>query len=171
MRFWLACFAMVFACTGCHTGLRSWLLGQKPAYLGKRDPYFDLATVDGQRRTLAAYRGKIVVLAIGATWCPPCRQEIPALKAYAPEAASRGIALVAIDTGEAAAPVAALIEKTGIRYPVFLDPQQRYWHYYDVTAIPEIVVLNRAGIPVKAYTGEFDRPAVERIIASIPPRP
>ena len=168
MRFGLACFALVFACTGCHTGIRSWLLGQKPAYVGKRDPYYALDTVDGGRRSLAAYRGKVVVMTIGATWCPPCRNEIPALEQYASDAATRGIALVAIDTGEAAAPVRALITKAGIRYPVLLDPDQRYWHYYDVTAIPETVVLNRAGIPVKAFFGEFDRATIDRIVASIP---
>jgi hypothetical protein len=58
MRLFLASLVLIAACTGCHTGIKSWLLGQKPAYYGKPDPDYALATLDGRSRSLAAYRGK-----------------------------------------------------------------------------------------------------------------
>lgn len=166
----IVCLILLVACTGCHTGIRSWLLGHKPAYLGKPDPYYALSTVDGQRQSLAAFRGKIVVVTLWATWCPPCREEIPALERFAPQAAAKNVALVAVDTGEPRAPVASFVKNAGVNYPVLLDSEQRYWHYYDVTAIPETIVLNKAGIPVKTFLGEFDPAAIERIVTSIAQR-
>jgi hypothetical protein len=72
--------------------------------------------------------------------------------------------------GEPRAPVASFVKAEGVRYPVLLDPDQRYWHYYDVTAIPETIVLDTKGVPVKTYLGSFDPEAIGRIIASIPKR-
>jgi thiol-disulfide isomerase/thioredoxin len=166
MRFYVACL-LALVCTGCHTGLRSWLLGQKPPYLNKPDPDFALSSVSGASKTLAAYKGRVVVMNMWATWCPPCRQEIPALERYARGHERRGIVVVGVDQGEPTAPVVSFVREQRIGYPVLLDPAQRYWHYYDVTAIPTTIVLDRRGVAVKAYFGEFDPAAIDRTIASV----
>lgn len=168
MRVTFACLALALLLSGCHTGLRAWLLGYKPEYAGKPDPAYKLASVEGRPESLAAFRGKIVLLNMWATWCPPCRAEIPALERYARENKGRGIVVVGVDQGENPGTVARFARAAGMTYPILLDPRQRYWKYYDVTAIPTTVVIDRSGKPVKAYFGEFDSGTVGRIIASIP---
>lgn len=117
MRACLVALLVLVLCTGCRSGLRAWLLGQKPPYAGKHDPGYRLSTLDGGTGSLAAYRGRIVVLNLWATWCPPCRDEIPALERYAAQAAPRGITVVGVDQGEPAAAVATFVREAGFATP------------------------------------------------------
>lgn len=95
-------------------------------------------TVDGDYLALDDFAGKIVLLNIWATWCPPCRQELPELqRLHQAHGGERFTVLgVSIDTEGAAPRVAAMVKQQGLTYPVMLDPRASSVEPYDVRGYP-----------------------------------
>lgn len=87
-------------------------------------PDYQLRHLNGSRQSLHAFRGRVVIVNIWATWCPPCREELPILEALTNRAEQRGPIAIAISIDrEASAVVKPYLTKLGIRrLPVFLDP-------------------------------------------------
>ena len=118
------------------------------AIAGKPAPSFAVPAIDGKRQTLAAYRGRVVVMNLWATWCPPCRAEMPDLERLYETYRSRGLVVIGINQGESRQRAASFAQSLHIRYPIWLDDQQQYGRTYIAIGLPTTVIINRSGIAV-----------------------
>ena len=120
-------------------------------------PDFTLATLSGTSLSLAELRGKVVLLNFWATWCVPCRKEMPAIEALYQRYKDRGLEVVAISLDKlAAAPVEAFMKEVGATYRVALDPSWDTARTYGVRGLPATFLLDRAGNVVLRELGERD---------------
>jgi thiol-disulfide isomerase/thioredoxin len=136
---------------------------------------FDVRRTDGRPDSLARYRGQVVLLNIWATWCPPCREEMPALQRFARENAGK-VVVLGIDQGESASVAEAYAKGRGVTFPILVDEQQQYGRAYAALGMPTSVVVGRDGRVVNGFDGpmtigqmrEFVAPALRA--ASAPQR-
>jgi peroxiredoxin len=105
---------------------------------------FTLTDLHGKTWTLSEQRGKVVLVNFWATWCPPCRKEMPDLEALYNRFKDRGFVILAI-SDEEAAKVEPFITERKINYPVMLDPGRKVNELFQVEGIPKSFVYNREG--------------------------
>ncbi len=114
---------------------------------------FTLSDVSGKSWTLSDLRGKVVLVNFWATWCPPCRLEMPDLDAFSKRFASQGLVVLSI-TDEDAAKVNPYLAAHKITYPILLDPGRKVAERFHVQGIPRTFVFDRNG---KLVTQAIDR--------------
>ncbi len=105
---------------------------------------FTLADLDGKKWTLHDLRGRVVLLNFWATWCPPCRKEIPDLNVLQLRFKDQGLLILGIDDEEVGK-VAPFVADQKMRYPVLLDPGRKINELFQVTGIPKTFIYDRAG--------------------------
>lgn len=122
---------------------------------GQAAPVFDLRDNTGKPVSLSAYRGRIVVMNLWASWCPPCRAEMPDLQRLAAEYGARGVSVVGVNEGESPERAAAFAKALGIAFPIWIDDRQQYGRVYAALGLPTTVVVGRDGIVVRGYDGQL----------------
>jgi peroxiredoxin len=105
---------------------------------------FTLAGLDGRQWTLHDLRGKVVLVNFWATWCPPCRKEMPDLNSLYKEFKARGFVVLAI-SDEKAAIVRSYLARHKVSYPILLDPGDRVHKRFNVDGIPQSYLYDRDG--------------------------
>src|SRR5262249_14753423 len=105
---------------------------------------FTLTDLHGKKWSLQELRGNVVLVNFWATWCPPCRKEMPDLEAIYQRFRDRGLVILAI-SDETEAKVAPFISTMGITYPVMLDTGRKVNELFQVDGIPKSFVYNRDG--------------------------
>ena len=128
-------------------------LTEAPAAAKQLAPDLTLTDQYGVTHTLSDYRGKVVFLNFWATWCPPCRAEMPDIQAlyeqYAaqedPEVVILAVATPGVGGEEDEAGVKAFLEENGYTYPVLMDPTGRSLSSYAITAFPTTFLITREG--------------------------
>lgn len=120
-------------------------------------PDFELTKLGGGSRNLADFRGRVVVLNFWATWCGPCREELPALEALHRELAAEGVAVVAVslDKGSEGS-VARFAEERGLTFDVLHDPGGQTEERYGVRFYPTTLVIDRHGRTVVRVSSAWD---------------
>ncbi|HUF66609.1 MAG TPA: TlpA disulfide reductase family protein [Gemmatimonadaceae bacterium] len=120
-------------------------------------PGFEAVTLDSvpQQKTLADYRGDVVLLNIWATWCGPCRWEMPSMQALHEEFADRGLRVVAvsIDHQDAGVAITEFTRSLGLTFEILHDTAGTIQSAYRTTAIPETAVIGRNGVIRKRVAG------------------
>jgi peroxiredoxin len=106
---------------------------------------FSLPLLNGRNTTLSAYKGKVVVLNFWATWCPPCRDEMPSMETFYRRFKNQGLEILAVDGGEDAATVQQFIRNNGYTFPILLDKDNKVNSLYGIRAIPTTFILDREG--------------------------
>lgn len=141
---------------------------------GTKAPNFTLPTLDGKTFTLEScfkQPGKVVVLDIWATWCPPCRAEIPFIIKMQKKYAGKGVTIVGVAIDEQKAVVSAFVKKTGINYTICWDPNGKaIGGKYQVRGIPATYVIDKKGVirfVHSGFGGEADMAKMDREIASL----
>jgi len=136
--------------------------------LGQRiDPRdFTLPLLTGGNATLSSYRGKVVILNFWATWCPPCRVEMPSMETLYQRFNAQGLEILAVDIGENASTVQQFIRSAGYTFPVLLDSANRVSSVYGIEAIPTTYIIDREGKIIGRVVGSimWDN---QRVIAAI----
>jgi peroxiredoxin len=124
-------------------------------------PDFTLKTLAGDEVELSKLRGKVVIVNFWATWCGPCRAEIPHLNALYDKYAAKGLEIVGVSldrTGEAG--VRAFVEKNGMRYIVAMGNSDVVVKYGGVSAIPTTFIIDREGKVRGRWEGFRDESAM-----------
>ncbi len=110
----------------------------------RRQADFTLSDLQGRKWTLQSLRGKVVLVNFWATWCPPCRKEIPDLEALYKRFKGRGLVVLGV-SAEPASPVQAFARQERISYPVLLDPGRKVNKLFSVQGIPMSFLYSRSG--------------------------
>ncbi|MDE1178770.1 MAG: TlpA disulfide reductase family protein [Edaphobacter sp.] len=105
---------------------------------------FTLKDLQGKEWTLSALRGKVVLVNFWATWCPPCRKEMPDLDTIARKYADQSVVVLSI-SDEDAAKVNAYVVQHNLTYPILLDPERKTNVAFHIEGIPQSFVFNREG--------------------------
>ncbi len=108
-------------------------------------PAFTTVDAAGNKVTSEDYRGKVVLLNFWATWCPPCRLEMPDMERLYQEFRERGLEVVAVNFMETAEEVKTFAEEQKLTYPMLLDPRSEIAGQYGVMRLPETVLIGREG--------------------------
>jgi peroxiredoxin len=147
----LAPMALLLAVLGALAGLQ--YLHRPPA-TGYEAADFTLPDLQGKPVRLSDLRGKIVFLNLWATWCPPCRVEMPGMERLYRQLAGRDFAMLAVaeDTGGANA-VAPFVREQRLTFPVLLDPDATLSPRYGATGYPETFIIDRSGRVVNHTIG------------------
>jgi peroxiredoxin len=128
-------------------------------------PDWQLSDVDGKTVKLSDFKGKVVILDFWATWCPPCRAEIPGFIAIQKKYADKGFTMVGVSLDEQGASVVKpFMRQLGMNYPVVIGNQRIVSDYGGITAIPTTFVIDRQGNVVAAYQGFTDQSTFESVI-------
>jgi peroxiredoxin len=108
-------------------------------------PDFTLRTLDGPNLRLQEQRGRVVMLNFWATWCGPCRLEMPHLNKLYEKYRAAGFTLLGVNIDEDAGNAAGLSSKLGLRFPVLLDSDKKVSRLYDLGTMPSSVLIDRDG--------------------------
>ncbi len=146
---------------GCHRG------GEHASARAVRDagppaPDFSLVTIDGAPLSLAALRGKVVLVDFWATWCGPCRDEVPHLIDLQRTYASRGVELVGISMDDSAAPVKSFYDQLHMNYPVALGDAALAERFGGVLGLPVKFLIDRAGRIAHKHVGPVEPATLAR---------
>jgi thiol-disulfide isomerase/thioredoxin len=120
---------------------------------GEAAPVFALHDDRGHAASLTDYRGKIVVMNLWASWCPPCRAEMPDLQRLAAQYGNHGVVVVGVNQGESASRASDFAKSLGITFPIWIDDSQQYGRVYAALGLPTTVVIGRDGNVVKGFDG------------------
>jgi len=156
------------AAVGALVALALFGFSARQASLSGRLPGWALPTPDGGVLALSRFQGRPVVLNVWASWCPPCRRELPLLAEYAeryPE-----VAFVFVDNGENAETVRAFLKRSGVRLKLLaIDREGRLIRRLKVVALPTTVFFDAQGRAVARHLGELSRAGLEDALKKILP--
>lgn len=154
------------------------VLALLPRFAAAADPVaFAAAPLGGGPEVaLADYRGEVVLLNGWATWCEPCKEEMPYLEQLSRDYAGSGLRVVgvSIDAGNADDRVAAFVEEAGITFPIWRDPGNAFRKTFATQGVPETVLIGRGGEEVYRWRGPMgldpatDRAAIDAALAAQP---
>ncbi len=131
-------------------------------------PAWQLQSLEGKPVQLADFKGKVVVLNFWATWCPPCRAEIPDLVSLQQQYAARGLVVVGISMDEGGpAGVASFVKKMGINYPVVMGNAKTAEAYGGIQVLPTTFIIDRKGKVVDGLQGATNRAGFEEKIKPV----
>lgn len=129
--------------------------------LGEVAPPFTARTLDGATTSIQNYRGRVVVLNFWATWCGPCRVEMPEFENYQAQMGER-VAILGVNMLESPGQIAPFVQQYGLTFPILLDEDGAIAAPYRVTGLPTSVILDRAGIIRERVVGPMTRDVLAR---------
>ena len=131
-------------------------------------PDFTLPDLRGEPVRLSNYRGKVVLLDFWATWCGPCRMEIPHFQELTAKYGEKGFVVIAIAMDETGAEVVGpFVDRNQITYPVVLGDAETAELFGGVTALPTTYLIDRAGNMVRKYSGYQELSTFEQDITPL----
>ena len=135
---------------------------------GNIAPDFSLATLDGGAENLRDYRGRTVILNFWASWCGPCRAEMPDLQAVYGELRGNNLVVLGVNQGEPREQVAAFAREFGLSFPILLDSNQEVGAKYGVRAYPTTFIIDSQGVIRDVVVGgPLTRTAVRRMVGGL----
>lgn len=117
---------------------------------------FKVTTISGAEKARTSTKGNIVLLNFWATWCPPCREEIPAIEALSKAMKGKKFEVFAVDSGEDLATVKSFVSEQKMTYPVYLDPKNILSRTYASQGIPTTYLLDKDGRFIAGMVGGYN---------------
>jgi len=143
-------------------------LSTVPARVNFPAPDLTLTDTQGVSRSLAHYRGQIVLVNLWATWCPPCKEEMPALQAFYEEHKEEGFVIIAINDGDPKEDVLQFVKDYGLTFPVWLDPTYIATEQaFKTVNLPSSFVIDGNGIIRLMWVGGITRQMLDKHVVPL----
>ncbi|MCL4396001.1 MAG: TlpA family protein disulfide reductase [Chloroflexi bacterium] len=139
------------------------------AHVNFRAPELSLDTLDGRRASLSDLKGQIVLINFWATWCPPCRSEMPAIQAVY-QSHHGDLAVLAVNEAEDPEIVKGFVGSFAFGFPILLDRDGSAGRQFQVKALPTSFFVDRTGVIRAANVGQMDQAFIEAQIAALAAR-
>lgn len=139
----------------------------RPPKAGDQAQNFTLNDLQGRPRSLSDFRGQKVMLNFWATWCGPCRIEIPHMVKLYNELRGQGFEIVAVNLREDPAKVASFVEQLKMPFPVLLDRSGQVGAAYYVHGIPTSIFLDERGVIVAVHVGTLSEQALRNYVNTL----
>lgn len=123
------------------------------AEIGKEAPDFSLSDLQGKIWKLSDLRGKVVFVNFWATWCQPCREEMPDMESLYRGMADKPFQMLAILSSDSQANAELMVKMTGTTFPILLDPDGSVSRAYGLTGVPETYIVDPKGILREKFLG------------------
>jgi cytochrome c biogenesis protein CcmG, thiol:disulfide interchange protein DsbE len=131
-------------------------------------PELSLMDTEGISRSLADYRGQVVLVNLWATWCPPCKEEMPALQSFYNEHKAQGFVVIAINDGDPTADVLQFVKDYGLTFPVWLDPTYIATEQaFKTLNLPSSFVIDRNGMVRLQWVGGISRKMLDQHVSPL----
>lgn len=130
-------------------------------------PELSLQNINGGTESLSDYRDNVVLVNNWATWCPPCKAEMPTLVAYHNEHTADGFSVIAVEAGEPLDVVTPFVESFEMNFPVWLDPEGKALNTFRNGTLPNSYVIDRTGTVRYAWTGEISMAMLEKYVTPL----
>lgn len=130
-------------------------------------PPLSLTDLDGAARSLSDYQGQVVLVNMWATWCPPCREEMPALESFYQSYRDQGFVIIGLNDGEAAMDVRDFVISYGLTFPVWLDPTYISESAFNTMNLPSSFVIDRQGQVRLQWVGAIELAQLEKYVLPI----
>ena len=135
----------------------SWAMGEKPRTAAGAAIDFNLPDLSGKMVKLSAYRGQVVFLNFFATWCPPCREEMPSMQKLYNRLKGNKFEMLAVSLDrDGKAAVKPFVDKNGYTFKILLDPEGKAAARYGVVSIPTTFIVNKRGEIIDKIIGGRD---------------
>lgn len=165
--YWIAGLIIVVVVLAVNIGGSKTQLAGPGSLTGRQAPSFPADTLSGGTSSLSAYRGKVVVMNLWASWCPPCRAEMPDLQRLYASYAGRNVVVLGVDEGESAQRAGAFAQSLAIRYPILIDKQQQYGRVYAALGLPTTIIIDQRGTVVRGFDGPLAYQQMEGAITPL----
>lgn len=116
-------------------------------------PAIQLTDIAGSTVSLADYKGDVILLNTWATWCPPCRREMPDLETFFRTHAEEGFVLLGVNVGEEMETVVQFVDTFHLSFPIWLDPEESTLRSLNTFSLPYSIVIDREGMVRYAWSG------------------
>jgi len=146
---------------------------ERPPMEGLKAPDFTLPTLDGKEVKLSDYAGKIVFLNIWATWCAPCKEEMPSMQKLFELMRGKDFVMLTMSIDEKKETVEAFMKENKLTLPVALDQQQKVSPLYRITGVPESYIIDKSGMVIHHLIGpgDWSNPGIVNALSSLSDKP
>ncbi len=138
-----------------------------PIEMDQPAPPLTLFDLDGNQVSTSDYLGQVVLLNNWATWCPPCREEMPEFKAYFENHKDDGFQILAVEAGQPENEVRAFVEELELDFIVLLDPDNQSMITFQQSSLPNSFVIDRQGHLRLAWIGTINVPTLEKYVTPL----
>jgi peroxiredoxin len=138
-----------------------------PAEVNYPAPELALESLAGRTESLVDYHDQVVLVNNWATWCPPCKAEMPTLAAYYNKHADEGFMIVAVEAGEPRDQVQAFADQLKLPFAVWLDPNGAALKAFNNPSLPNSYVIDRSGTVRLMWTGEITSEMLEKYVTPL----
>ena len=135
--------------------------------IGKKAPTWELVGLDGKSVSSSKYEGKIVILNFWATWCPPCRAEIPDFMSLHEAYKDRNVVFIGVSLDTGLGPVKRYVRTQKLNYPVVMGNSQMVSDYGNFSGIPQTFVIDTEGRIHKQFQGVVQKKVIEQVILAL----
>lgn len=130
-------------------------------------PQLALENVNGKTESLADFGGQVLLLNNWATWCPPCKAEMPTLKKFHDAHSAEGFTIIAVEAGDGKDEVLQFANSLGLTFPIWLDPDGAALNAFKNGSLPNSYVIDRSGTVRYAWTGEISLAMLEKYVTPL----
>ncbi|MEH7303344.1 redoxin domain-containing protein [Neobacillus drentensis] len=137
---------------------------------GNKAPNFGLKTLDGQKVKLSDMVGKKVILNFWATWCPPCKAEMPHMQDFYEEQKNNQVTILAVNltTSEKSSDnIGSFVKDYGLTFPIVLDSEGQVGQTYQAVTIPTSYIIDTKGVIRKKIVGPMDKEMMTELLQSV----
>ena len=136
-----------------------------PVQVNYAAPELTLTDIQGASHSLADYRGQVVLVNLWATWCPPCKEEMPALESFYNKHKEQGFVVVAVNDGDPTKDVLQFVKDYKLTFPVWLDPTYIATEQaFKSLNLPTSFVIDRNGVVQLQWVGGISRKMLDQYV-------
>jgi peroxiredoxin len=163
----LGAAAIPLLINGQETALDQSDIIRQPLVINQSAPQLSLTDLQGNTVSLDDYHGRIVLVNNWATWCPPCKAEMPELQAYYRAHSNQDFVIIAIESGEPAATVSSFTTQLGMTFPVWLDLKGAAVDAFKNWSLPSSYIIDKSGTMRMGWTGAVNQATLDKYVTPL----